>query len=140
MNRFHSKFHRKNHHTNPDPNNPDAGHDPIASQNAPFQGDFFLNGSLSASGGFTIPSLSLPSITDFGGFIRLEEGATNFVNSSQTQLSSIILLTTQSTSAVNNGTIGTPFVASRTVSSGFTVSSTSVNDRSLIGWFMIQKQ
>jgi hypothetical protein len=140
MNRFHSKFHRKNHHTNTDSNNPDAGHDPIASQDAPFQGDFFLNGSLSASQGITIPSLKLPTLTDFGGFIRLQAGATNFVSSTQTQLSSIIFLTTQSASAVNSGTIGTPFVASRTVSSGFTVSSTSVNDRSMIGWFMIQKQ
>ena len=47
---IHSKFHRKNHHTDPDPFNPDAGHDPIASKDAPFRGTFHLNGSLSATG------------------------------------------------------------------------------------------
>lgn len=138
MNRFHSKFHRKNHHTNTDPNNPDAGHDPIASQDAPFQGDFFLNGSLSASAGITLSEFHLPTFSNAGGFIRLQNNATNTVSTTQAQASSIILLTTQSPSAVNNGNIGTPFVASRTVSSGFTVSSTSVNDRSLIGWFIVQ--
>lgn len=138
MNRFHSKFHRKNHHTNTDPNNPDAGHDPIASQDAPFRGDFFLNGSLSANGSITINEYHIPTFGSAGGFVRLQTNGTNTVNTTQTQLSSIILLTTQSPSAVNNGTIGTPFVASRTMSSGFTISSTSINDRSLIGWFIVQ--
>lgn len=51
--RFHNKFHRHNHHTNPsnDPRYPDSSHDPIASPDAPFQGDFVLQGSLSSSGG-----------------------------------------------------------------------------------------
>jgi alpha-tubulin suppressor-like RCC1 family protein len=47
---IHSKFHRKNHHTDTDPFNPDAGHDPIASKEAPFRGNFYLIGGLSASG------------------------------------------------------------------------------------------
>lgn len=49
--RLHHKWHRHNHHTNstPDSNLPDSGHDPIASPGSPFQGDFVLNGSLSAS-------------------------------------------------------------------------------------------
>lgn len=49
--RFHNKFHRHNHHTTPssDPRYPDSAHDPIASPEAPFQGDFILQGSLSAS-------------------------------------------------------------------------------------------
>ena len=46
-NRFHSKFHRQNHHTYSNPLNPDAGHDPIASREQPFQGDLVLNGALS---------------------------------------------------------------------------------------------
>lgn len=51
--RFHNKFHRHNHHTKPssDPRFPDSGHDPIASPDSPFQGDFVLNGTLSASSG-----------------------------------------------------------------------------------------
>jgi len=46
-NRFHSKFHRQNHHTYISPTNPDAGHDPIASPEQPFYGDFVLKGALS---------------------------------------------------------------------------------------------
>jgi hypothetical protein len=57
---IHSKFHRKNHHTDIDPYNPDAGHDPIASKTAPFQGDFFLNGCLSSNK--TISALSFHTL------------------------------------------------------------------------------
>ena len=48
--RFHNKYHRHNHHTLAinDPRYPDATHDPIASPDSPFQGDFVLNGTLSA--------------------------------------------------------------------------------------------
>jgi len=48
--RFHNKYHRHNHHTTAvnDPRYPDASHDPIASHDSPFQGDFVLNGTLSA--------------------------------------------------------------------------------------------
>jgi hypothetical protein len=46
-NRFHSKFHRQNHHTYTSATNPDAGHDPIASTEQPFWGDFVLAGALS---------------------------------------------------------------------------------------------
>lgn len=45
MNRFHSKYHRSNHHTLTNSTNPDAGHDPIASDSYPFQGDFVINGN-----------------------------------------------------------------------------------------------
>jgi len=48
-NRFHSKYHRRNHHTYTNATNPDAGHDPIASPENPFLGDFVLQGALSAS-------------------------------------------------------------------------------------------
>jgi hypothetical protein len=49
--RFHNKYHRHNHHTTAvnDPRYPDASHDPIASHDSPFQGDFVLNGTLSAN-------------------------------------------------------------------------------------------
>jgi hypothetical protein len=46
MNRFHSKYHRSNHHTSTNSTNPDAGHDPIASNEYPFQGDFVVNGNI----------------------------------------------------------------------------------------------
>lgn len=47
-NRFHQKYHRRNHHTYTNPANPDAGHDPIASPESPFLGDFVMAGALSA--------------------------------------------------------------------------------------------
>jgi hypothetical protein len=47
-NRFHSKYHRKNHHTYGNATNPDASHDPIASPEQPFLGDFSLQGALCA--------------------------------------------------------------------------------------------
>lgn len=48
--RFHNKWHRHNHHTDPigDPRFPDASHDPIASPESPFRGSFHLLGPLSA--------------------------------------------------------------------------------------------
>jgi hypothetical protein len=51
-NRFHSKYHRHNHHTinTEDSRYPDAGHDPIASPESPFLGDFVMLGTLSAAG------------------------------------------------------------------------------------------
>jgi len=64
--RFHNKFHRHNHHTNAtiDPNLPDSGHDPIASPDSPFQGDFVMNGALSATQSSSKPTLfaSGPSV------------------------------------------------------------------------------
>jgi hypothetical protein len=46
--RFHNKYHRHNHHTlaRTDPRYPDASHDPIASPESPFYGDFVMRGCL----------------------------------------------------------------------------------------------
>jgi hypothetical protein len=46
--RFHNKFHRHNHHTTSvgDTRYPDATHDPIASYDSPFQGDFVIEGDI----------------------------------------------------------------------------------------------
>jgi hypothetical protein len=54
--RFHNKWHRHNHHTKStnDPNFPDSAHDPIASPEFPFQGDFVVQGVLSASDDFKV--------------------------------------------------------------------------------------
>jgi hypothetical protein len=50
-NRFHNKYHRHNHHTDRinDPRYPDASHDPIASPDYPFLGNFVMYGNLSAT-------------------------------------------------------------------------------------------
>ena len=136
MNRFHSKFHRKNHHTDTDPYNPDAGHDPIASPDAPFQGIFCVNGNLSSSGNLTVSGFSIPLNYKTAGFVTLVVGSSALVTTTAIQLSSIVLLTPQ-TSSVN---IGTPFIRTRVPSTSFTISSTHVNDRSTIGWFILQTQ
>ena len=62
--RFHNKYHRHNHHTYPsdDPRFPDSSHDPIASPDSPFMGDFVLAGGLSAS----VPSASAYVAALFG--------------------------------------------------------------------------
>jgi hypothetical protein len=65
-NRFHSKYHRSNHHTdtkltlgqiNADgtPTNADTGHDPIAHPDFPFMGVFTLRGGISACPSETNP-------------------------------------------------------------------------------------
>lgn len=46
--RFHSKYHSKSHHTTSSPGYFDSAADPIANAANPFQGDFYLNGTLSA--------------------------------------------------------------------------------------------
>lgn len=50
-NRLHQKFHRSNHHSMLSsaprtPMYPDAGYDPIASFDSPFQGEFYSNGNI----------------------------------------------------------------------------------------------
>lgn len=50
-NRFHNKFHRHNHHTKPTDGTglyPDSAHDPIASPDAPFQGEFCVDGNITS--------------------------------------------------------------------------------------------
>ena len=47
-NRFHNKWHRHDHWTLPAANEPDSSRDPIASHEDPFQGDFVMQGTMSA--------------------------------------------------------------------------------------------
>lgn len=58
--RFHSKFHKKSHHTNPTVGYPDSGSDPIASPAEPFQGNFVVNGLLSSNAGISFLSANVP--------------------------------------------------------------------------------
>ena len=47
--RFHNKFHRHNHHSEPTDRNglyPDSAYDPIASFEAPFKGEFYSEGNI----------------------------------------------------------------------------------------------
>ena len=51
MNRFHNKYHRHNHHSLPTAGEPDSAHDPIATKDSPFKGEFHVDGQLSAVAG-----------------------------------------------------------------------------------------
>lgn len=56
-NRFHNKFHRHNHHSIPTDRNgmyPDSAYDPIASEESPFQGDFYLKGDFIGLSSLTV--------------------------------------------------------------------------------------
>jgi len=72
--RFHNKFHRRNHHTIPSTGYPDSGTDPIASQDEPFHGDFYLSGSLSANGSAKIDGnlLVVGNLSALGEFSYLD--------------------------------------------------------------------
>ncbi len=75
--RFHDKFHSKNHHTSPTIGYADSASDPIASPSNPFQGDFHINGTLSANGGIIIPeSVIVGNITAnnaiFDGIVKMD--------------------------------------------------------------------
>jgi hypothetical protein len=55
------------------------------------------------------------------------------VSTTNVTANSRILLTTQSPS----GTVGTPYVASQTAASGFTIKSTSGSDASTVAWIIL---
>jgi hypothetical protein len=61
--RFHNKLHRKNHHSTPSAGYPDSATDPIASAAEPFQGDFVIQGNLSASGAISSVFYTLSNIS-----------------------------------------------------------------------------
>lgn len=51
-NRFHNKFHRHNHHTDPTDRAtkyPDSAYDPIASRESPFKGEFYSEGDITTT-------------------------------------------------------------------------------------------
>ena len=81
-NRFHNKWHRKNHHTYGNASNPDAAHDPIASQNQPFLGEFVLQGALcavapmSAFAGYFYSNFT--GLCAFAGYRAIQAKAFNF--------------------------------------------------------------
>lgn len=81
--RFHQKYHRFNHHTepNPDPRFPDSSHDPIASPLFPFRGQFTLNGSLSSNQTLAAPYLSA---------ITLATSSVNITNSGTSPALSVV--------------------------------------------------
>ena len=81
-NRFHNKWHRKNHHTYGNASNPDAAHDPIASSEQPFLGDFSLQGALCAVAPMSAYAIyaysNFTGICAFGGNKAIQAKAFSF--------------------------------------------------------------
>jgi len=65
-NRYHNMWHRHNHHTDPTINEANSSHDPIASHNDPFDGDFVINPDGSA---LSAKDISTNTIIPFSGTI-----------------------------------------------------------------------
>jgi hypothetical protein len=83
--RFHDKLHRKNHHTNPTVGFADSATDPIASPSEPFQGDFVLNGKLSASSGIEILSANVSGDIYCNNIHVSSVTYTNFISGNSTE-------------------------------------------------------
>lgn len=103
MNRFHSKYHRSNHHTAVNNTNPDAGHDPIASHDYPFQGDFVVNGNIKniiyTVESFAGNTLTLPTSSNQ---LHIKPTATVTISTITGGLTGVIYsVTNQSTNAVS---------------------------------------
>lgn len=80
MNRTHKKYHANNHHTDATAGDIGSALDPIASENHPFIGDFYLSNSITISGdlsvsgdvSFATPIVGLPvATTATKGIIRI---------------------------------------------------------------------
>jgi hypothetical protein len=83
--RFHDKLHRKNHHTNPTVGFADSATDPIASPSEPFQGDFVLNGKLSASSGIQTLSANVSGDIYCNNIHVSSVTYTNFISGNSTE-------------------------------------------------------
>lgn len=62
MNRFHNKYHKHNHHTDPTLGDIDSANDPIASADSPFLGNFNLSGDLIADGDMTATNATVETL------------------------------------------------------------------------------
>lgn len=67
LDRFHSKFHRYNHHTTPTSGFPDSALDPIAAPSDPFQGPFCVLGTVSATNVTSLSNIDIgEGVLDIG--------------------------------------------------------------------------
>lgn len=97
-NRFHNKFHRHNHHSDPtDRGNkyPDSAYDPIASREFPFKGEFYSEGTITTTQDFS--AVGNISVNDAHVRNNLLVGGDLTVSSQFTQLDTMVYCT----SAVN---------------------------------------
>jgi len=124
LDRFHSKFHRYNHHTDYTPGYVDSASDPIASPQDPFKGSFHVRGTLSATsidsgtdirvGGTNKGSIVAPNNTTLRTYTLPDSSGSVILNSTITQY----------ISSLSSSDVSTPYVQSSIV----WVDSTSGND------------
>lgn len=124
LDRFHSKFHRYNHHTDFTPGYVDSASDPIASPQDPFKGSFHVRGALSATsidsgtdirvGGINKGSIVAPNNTTLRTYTLPDSSGSVILNSTITQY----------ISSLSSSDVSTPYVQSSIV----WVDSTSGND------------
>lgn len=103
-NRFHNKFHRHNHHTREtarDTAYPDSAYDPIASPEAPFQGEFYVDGNITTLSGISALGGIFATDGTFHGNITIEGNLS--VLGDTTQVDTIV----QVTSALEVINVGT---------------------------------
>lgn len=124
LDRFHSKLHRYNHHTDYTPGYVDSASDPIASPQYPFKGSFHVRGTLSATsidsgtnirvGGINKGSIVAPNNTTLRTYTLPDSSGSVILNSTITQY----------ISSLSSSDVSTPYVQSSIV----WVDSTSGND------------
>ena len=124
LDRFHSKLHRYNHHTDYTPGYVDSASDPIASPQDPFKGSFHVRGALSATsidsgtnirvGGINKGSIVAPNNTTLRTYTLPDSSGSVILNSTITQY----------ISSLSSSDVSTPYVQSSIV----WVDSTSGND------------
>jgi len=112
--RFHNKLHRRNHHTKATDGFPDSATDPIASYTEPFQGDFVVNGNLSASGSIFSVYYTLSNINIASPILSANVGfkPTNSLIVVLSGISYAIPLTYVGSSTFNNGASGVSSLSS----------------------------
>ena len=115
LDRFHSKFHRYNHHTDYTPGYVDSASDPIASPQYPFKGSFHVRGTLSATsidsgtnirvGGINKGSIVAPNNTTLRTYTLPDSSGSVILNSTITQY----------ISSLSSSDVSTPYVQSSIV-------------------------
>ena len=116
LDRFHSKFHRYNHHTDFTPGYVDSASDPIASPQYPFKGAFHVRGAVSATSVDSGTDVRVGSGTYKGSIVAPNNTALRTYtlpdNSGTVILTSTI---TQYVSSLSSSDITTPYVQSSIV-------------------------
>jgi len=126
-NRFHSKWHRGNHHSYNTPGSPDTSHDPIASPAAPYRGDMVVKGAISAMAPLSSYAAYYYSNGDNGTTLILKnEGAdVDGISIDATGIGMLVHTLSSDTGDIGTGEYGNNDVVYPTFTSGYLALSTN---------------